>query len=71
MSQSNDGNERKTGDFELKIKNPELFAKITNDNLLFVFLESGYNGHTDQEDDLWIIPRSNLEEFKNVSIKEY
>ena len=51
----------------MKIMQPDLFAKITNDNILFVFLESCFNDKTNEDGKLWIIPRSNLEEFKKVN----
>ena len=57
----------KMGDFEMKIKYPEIFQKISNDNILFVFLESGFNVNTTEDSKLWMIPRSNLEMFKKVN----
>jgi hypothetical protein len=66
MSRSFIENETTVSDFNMKIMYPDLFAKISNDNTLFVFLESCFNEKTDKEGDLWIIPRSNLEDFKKV-----
>ena len=56
----------KMKDFEMKITNPNLFEKISNDNILFVFLESAFNENTTEGRSLWMIPRSNKEDFKKV-----
>ena len=50
----------------MKIKQPELFAKMSNDNILFLVIDSCYNDNARGEEKIWIIPRLNLEEFKKV-----
>jgi hypothetical protein len=69
MTRSYSETEIRMGDFEMKRENPQLFQKISNDNILFVFLESGYNEKSDKEGKLWITPRSNMEEFKKIVSK--
>jgi hypothetical protein len=53
-------------DFEIKIQDPVLFQKISNDNLLFVFAEASFNTQN-EENGVWIIPRSNREELRKVN----
>ena len=54
------------GDFEIKFQDPILYSKMNNDNMLFVFAENSFNGDSSQEG-IWIIPRSNREEYRKVS----
>ena len=57
-------------DFEMKIQQPELFAKSTNDNYLFLFLEIGFNAMCKENEGLWIIPRLHRNEFRKVKTRK-
>ena len=54
-------------DFEIKIQNPPLFEKLTNDSYLFVFAETSFNGAMNKNDGIWITARSNRDEFRKVN----
>ena len=58
------------GDFEIKFQDPILYSKMNNDNMLFVFAENSFNGDSSQEG-IWIIPRSNREEFRKVRFSQF